>query len=132
MAWKVLIAEDDAIVRRIMTCGLVKEGFNVVESIDGLDALDKVEQVRPDLIVTDVMMPKMDGLALCQKLREDAETEKLPIIIVSASAATTDVRQGYQVGANAYLRKPIKIAKLNETVRSLLSDNGVSTVPRKG
>lgn len=99
---------------------LVRAGFDVVEAESGYDALEKVEAYHPDLLVLDVMMPGMDGFAVCEKLRREPDTATLPIIMLSAKADVDSVKRGLDVGADLYLAKPISHDELTRHVREVL------------
>ncbi len=101
---RILLAEDERDLAGILRDTLVTLDFAVTIAHDGATALAAYAAERPDLLVTDVMMPVMDGFSLIQKLRQ--EDARLPIIVLTARTDTDDVVQGLQLGANDYLRKP--------------------------
>lgn len=120
MKFKVLVVDDDPHLRILLRQMLEYRNFTVVEAEDGLDALARVEEVIPDVVVLDVMMPRMDGITVCKKLRERPETADLPIVILSGKVQDTAVAEGMAAGANKYLKKPIPLAELVEHIRSVL------------
>jgi CheY-like chemotaxis protein len=120
---RVLVVDDDAVIRRLIRVNLELEGFDVVEAVDGQDCLEMVVEVSPAVIVLDVAMPRLDGLAATTQLRSDPATADVKIVIVSARAQQADVRRGIEAGANVYLTKPFDPDILIKTVRSL-SDDG--------
>jgi CheY-like chemotaxis protein len=119
----VLVVDDDAVIRRLIRVNLELEGFDVVEAVDGQECLEMVVEVSPAVIVLDVAMPRLDGLAATTQLRSDPVTADVKIVIVSARAQQADVRRGIEAGANVYLTKPFDPDILIKTVRSL-SDDG--------
>ena len=124
MAQSVLIVDDEPMARTLLRLMLVRAGFNVAEAEDGFDALDKVRKNRPDVILLDVMMPGMDGFAVCERLRNDEETASLPIIMLSAKTDLASINKGLKVGATVYLTKPISPEDLTRHVQEAL-ENGV-------
>ena len=98
------------------------DGFTIQEAEDGIDALAQIEVHSPDLLILDVMMPRMDGVTLCKLLRERPETAILPIIMLSGKVQPEAEREGLDAGANRYLHKPVPRNILNQEVASLLSE----------
>lgn len=96
-------------------------GYDIYEAVDGLDALEKVKLVQPDVILLDVMMPNLDGLEVCRRLRSQPATAKLPIIMVSAKIQVEAIREGLAAGATRYLTKPVSRANLVETIREVVT-----------
>jgi DNA-binding response OmpR family regulator len=105
---------------------LVRAGFNVSEAEDGFDALEKVKESRPDIILLDVMMPGMDGFAVCETLRNEEKTARLPIIMLSAKTDLESINKGLKLGATKYLTKPISPEDLTRHVHDALDDLGPS------
>jgi CheY-like chemotaxis protein len=106
--------------RSLLRLILEPAGFGVTEAQDGLEALAQVQQNQPDVVVLDVLMPRLDGLAVCRALRSQAETADLPIIILSTSVQATAVEEGLRAGADKYLFKPISPAELIEHIQDVL------------
>jgi DNA-binding response OmpR family regulator len=117
---KVLVVDDDPVILKLLQVNFEMEGFEVVTAADGHEGLAAARAVTPDVIVTDVMMPGMDGLALVAALRKEPATEKTPIIVLSAKAQTSDRRDGLQAGADDYVTKPFEPLELVERVTALL------------
>lgn len=113
-----LLVEDELMLAEILTGTLTDKGFNVRTVYDGLSALEAWRKERADVIVTDVMMPKMDGYSLVKALRREGCTA--PILFLTARSATEDVVNGFEVGGNDFLRKPFAIDELIVRVNSLL------------
>lgn len=102
---------------------LVRAGFNVFEAEDGFDALEKVRKNQPDVVLLDVMMPGMDGFAVCEALRNEASTATLPIVMLSAKTDLESMNKGLRVGATKYLTKPISPEELTQHVREVLEQD---------
>ena len=120
MSWSVLVVDDEPMARTLLRLMLVRAGFDVIEAEDGFVALEKLEEDPPDIMILDVMMPGMDGFAVCETVRQDSESEDLPIIMLSAKTDQESVEKGLQVGANKYLTKPISPEDLTRQVLDIL------------
>ena len=118
----VLIVDDESMARTLLRLMLVRAGFNVSEAEDGYDALEKVRKNRPDIVLLDVMMPGMDGFAVCEALRSDPDTMSLPIIMLSAKTDLDSINKGLRAGATVYLTKPISPEDLTRHVREVLEN----------
>jgi two-component system response regulator ResD len=116
----VLVVDDEPMARTLLRLMLVRAGFEVSEANDGFDALEKVKEQVPDLMILDVMMPGLDGFSVCETLRESEETVALPVIMLSAKADTMSVNRGLQMGATAYLTKPVSPEELTRHVQRAL------------
>lgn len=97
------------------------EGYEVITASDGEEALNRVLSERPDLVILDVMMPKLNGKDVCRRLKSDPKTSKVPIIFLSAKAQELDVEAGLELGADAYVTKPFDPSDLLDTVATLLA-----------
>ena len=113
----ILVADDDPQLLRLVTRNLELEGYEVVAVPDGQQALDRIEARVPDLILLDVMMPRLDGFAVCQRVREFSA---VPIIIVTARGQDQDKVRGLDLGADDYLTKPFSVDELLARVRAVL------------
>ena len=120
----ILVADDDPQLLRLMTRNLQFEGYSLLTASDGKQALDLFEQYQPDLLLLDVMMPKMDGFAVCAHIREFSVT---PIIIITARGQEKDKVQGLDLGADDYLTKPFSVDELLARVRAVLRRAHFST-----
>ncbi len=116
----ILLVDDEPNLRELLRHMLEIGGYEVVEAEDGLDALKKLERFVPDIIVLDVMMPNMDGVSLCKKLRADAVFAEVPIIMLSGKTQYKAVQEGLAAGANLYLCKPITVDELVQNVKEQL------------
>jgi len=126
MGKRVLVVDDDRVIQQLLEVNLELEGYEVVGTAsDGREALDKIAKLKPDLVILDIMMPKMDGMAVCRHLKADPETAKIPVILLSARAQDMDIRDGLDIGANAYLTKPFDPVELLDVVGRLLKGETV-------
>jgi PleD family two-component response regulator len=117
---KILVVEDDASVRKILTLQLTKEGYAVHTAEDGLDGLEKATTDPPDLVLLDLMMPKMDGAEVCRRLKGNFLTSQIPVIMLTACGEMDDKITGLNIGANDYLTKPYMPGELIVRVRNIL------------
>lgn len=117
----VLVVEDDPTILQLLEVNFEMEGFTVVRAEDGLLGLEAARSKRPDVIVSDVMMPNMSGLEMVSELKADPDTAGIPVILLSAKAQGSDVRQGIEAGADDYVTKPFEPLDLIDRVNSLLA-----------
>ncbi len=117
---RILIVDDNETNRDILDARLKTQGYELLQAADGEEALAAARQHLPDLILLDVMMPKIDGIEVCRQLKSDANLPFMPIILVTAKADSRDVVAGLDAGADEYLTKPIDQAALVARVRSVL------------
>jgi len=120
----ILVVEDDEDILELISFHLSQEGLGVQQSFTGEEALERAVCMRPDLILLDLMLPKMSGLEVCEKLKGDVVTRAIPVIIVSARGADTDVIAGLEAGADDYVTKPFKPMTLVADVRAMLRRAG--------
>jgi CheY-like chemotaxis protein len=116
---RVLVVDDDEVIRRLIAINLELEGFEVSEAADGQACLDAITQVAPHVVVLDVAMPDLDGLATTARLKADPTTSSVRIVMVSARAQQADVRRGLAAGVDVYLTKPFDPEVLIRAVREL-------------
>lgn len=116
---RVLVVDDDEVIRQLIAVNLTLEGFEVETASDGQDCLDRVLDVRPDVVTLDVMMPRLDGWETAARLRAGEETGHLKIVLITARAQEHDRKRGLSIGVDAYLTKPFDPAELIEVVRDL-------------
>ena len=114
---KILVVDDEALLVKGIRFNLQSEGYEVITGSDGLEAIQAVQEQNPDLVVLDVMMPNMDGLTACQKIREFSD---IPIILLTAKSDDMDKLIGFDHGADDYLTKPFNILELKARIRALL------------
>jgi DNA-binding response OmpR family regulator len=108
--------------RDLVRLMLGRAGFDVFEAVDGQDALEKIKGRRPDLIILDVMMPGLDGFAVCRAIRDNSATADIPVIMLSARTHANSVQEGLDAGANKYLSKLISRSDLIQNIREALGD----------
>ena len=120
MGVTILIADDEPNQLELLAFNLSQEGFIVHRAHDGKDALEKIEEINPDLAILDWMMPVYSGIDLCRKLRERPETRGLPVIMLSARGEESDRTLGLDTGADDYLTKPFSPKELVARVKALL------------
>lgn len=117
---KVVIVEDEETLARNLAEKLRSDGFNVVASNDGEDGLEKIRSEHPDLIVLDIMLPRLDGLSICRIVRHDANTAHIPIIMLTARGTEVDKIVGLESGADDYIVKPFSLGEFLARVRALM------------
>lgn len=116
---RVLIVEDDEPTRRLLAITL-RRNYDVVTAADGQEGLELSATTQPDLIITDVMMPRMDGLNMVREIKKRDPSRKVPVIFLTAKGGAADVAAGIGAGARHYLVKPVKLSALEDMVKSLL------------
>ncbi len=117
----VLIVEDEPSLASTLSYNLRKQGFNVVSAVDGVAGLREARSARPDIIVLDLMLPKMDGIEVCRRIRAESD---VPILILTAKGEELDKVVGLEVGADDYLTKPFGMRELTARLRALLRRSG--------
>ncbi|MBL4849726.1 MAG: protein kinase [Planctomycetes bacterium] len=122
MADRIALVEDSEVVRRFASRLLRHKGFEVTEHPDGQDALEKILDTPPDLVISDIQMPRMDGLELTRALRKHYGKRQLPVVLVSVLSEEEDIVAGFEAGANDYLVKPYRTAELLAKIQILLRE----------
>lgn len=117
---KVLIADDNQQNRELLEAYLADEGYEISMAFDGQQTLDRSVEWQPDLILLDIMMPKLSGYEVCQQLRDDDETRNIPILVVTALNEMGDIERAVAAGCDDFLTKPVNRLELTTRVRSLL------------
>lgn len=117
---KILIAEDERDIRELVSFSLRHLGHEVITTVDGETALEKVYAERPDLVLLDVRMPRLDGYEVCRRIKEDQTLRKIPVAFLSAKGQDAEVEQGMKAGAEAYILKPFSLDELLAKVNQLL------------
>ena len=120
---KILVVDDEALLVKGIRFNLMNEGYQVITGSNGLEALHLVQQEQPDLVVLDVMMPEMDGLTACGKIREFSD---VPIIMLTAKTDDMDKLLGFDHGVDDYLTKPFNILELKARIRAMLRRLGTT------
>jgi twitching motility two-component system response regulator PilH len=118
---KVLVVDDSAMVLEMVSAHLKQNGIEVLEAHDGSEAVEQLKTVTPDLVVTDVVMPKMNGYELCRWIKNNASTKDVPVIMCTTKSEEFDKYWGMKQGADAYLTKPYHPPELIKTIKQLLS-----------
>ena len=119
-ALTILIVDDEEDLLSLLRYNLEKEGFDTVLARDGVEALDAARSEDPDLIILDIMMPRMDGIEVCRRLRQDAHLRTIPILMLTARTEEEDQVEGLDVGADIYLGKPVSISVIVSQSKALL------------
>jgi CheY-like chemotaxis protein/cellulose synthase/poly-beta-1,6-N-acetylglucosamine synthase-like glycosyltransferase len=114
----ILLVEDEDLIRKMVTVALRAAGYGVTTATDGAEALERLQEALPDLIISDVMMPNMDGLDLLTRLRSDSATSAIPLILLTARNSVDDIVQGLGLGADDYLPKPFRMPELLARVQA--------------
>jgi len=113
----ILIVDDEKMILNLLSCNLIKEGYNVIEAKDGLEAITIAQEEKPDLILLDVMLPKLDGLSVCKRVKN---IMNVPILMVTAKDEELDKIVGLELGADDYITKPFSIRELLARVKANL------------
>ena len=119
MARKILVVDDEPHIVRLIQVNLERQGYVIITANDGEAALKRVEEDNPDMVVLDVMMPKMDGFEVLETLRRQPKTAELPVIMLTAKAQDKDVFQGWKTGVDCYLTKPFNPMELISFVKRI-------------
>ncbi len=122
MAKKILIVDDDEMVRIALSELLKPEGYDVETANNAIEALNKIEAAHYDLLLLDIIMPEMDGLTLCKKIREKPAYKETPVVFLTAKSREEDRMLGLEAGANLFLSKPISPDKLVKVVSDTISN----------
>jgi len=117
---RILIVEDDEDIVKIIRCTLEREGFEVAATHDGASGMAEVRRLRPDLLILDLVLPKLPGLEVCKAIRADRGLRQLPILILTARREEADRVVGLELGADDYVTKPFSARELLARVRALL------------
>ncbi len=124
---KILVAEDDLASRELIREILEARGYEVVEVGDGQEAVQKIAEKKPDLVLLDIQMPLLDGFGVLRQLRQDSRFASLPVVAVTSYAMGGDREKALAAGFDAYLTKPINAAALNKQIEQLLGEKRGAT-----
>lgn len=119
---RILVVDDEVYILHILDFSLGMEGYEVISATDGEMALEKVRSEHPDVVVLDIMMPKLDGYQVCRAIKSNDATKKIPVILLSAKGRSVDQKIGFENGADDYITKPFSPRKLIERVNALLAE----------
>lgn len=117
---KVLVVEDSPAQRQMITELLKNSGLKVIVAVDGVEALENIAQSSPDLVILDIVMPRMNGYEVCRRLKTDPKTKNVPVVICSSKGEEFDRYWGMKQGADAYISKPFQPKELLGTIKQLL------------
>jgi len=126
----VLVVEDEAALATMLRYNLEKQGFRVDEAVDGQEALTRISESKPDIVLLDWMLPVMSGIEVCRQIRRSPQTRELPVIMVTARTEDQDSVRGLNTGADDYITKPFNMEALLARMRALLRRSGA--VPVRG
>ena len=116
----VLVVDDEPDVLKIVSAALRKGPYEIIEAVNGKEALEKTHREQPDLIITDVMMPEMNGFELCRKLRSSLQTGSIPIIMLTAKSDLESELEGLDAGADDYMTKPVEPLRVAMRVKAMM------------
>jgi twitching motility two-component system response regulator PilH len=116
----ILVIDDDLMIRRLLQSILTKAGYSVILAVNGEEGVTQVKTLRPCLVISDVLMPKMDGYEVLRTLKGDDETKDIPVIMLSSMELETDIAKGISLGAAYYLTKPLQRDVLLERIKTIL------------
>ena len=120
MGKKILIVDDEPQILLLLEARLKANGYEVLSAEDGFAGLELAKKEKPDLVILDLMLPKMDGFKICGLLKRDSRYSKIPVILFTAKAQETDIQMGTEVGADAYVTKPFEPRLLLGKIQELL------------
>ncbi len=117
---KIIVVDDDPAISKIMQSILAKEGHEVFTFINGFEVLQNVQDISPALIISDISMPKLDGLSLCEALRNNENSKDIPVILLTASKDVNDFAKGVNLGVKFYCQKPLVVSEVLQKVKDVL------------
>jgi CheY-like chemotaxis protein len=117
---RILICDDDPAILRVLQVNLEVEGYDTLLAHHGEEALEIANREHPDLVILDIMMPRLDGYQTCERLKADDATKDIPVVFLSAKAQQSDIDEGKEYGVEAYLTKPFDPDTLIEVIESLV------------
>jgi len=118
---KILIADDRSEVVELVKVTLEGEGYQTIDASDGREALEKIKREKPDLILLDIIMPRMDGFEVLSKVKKDPKTKDIPIIMLTAKGQKSDQEKGEELGATGYIIKPFSPSALLKRIEEILA-----------
>ncbi len=119
---RILLVDDEPSIVKMVAKRLEVEGFDVLVAMDGQEGLSKAQTEHPDLVILDLMLPKLNGYEICTMLKQDTRYQKIPIILFTAKTQEKDEKLGVECGADAFVRKPFRAQELTEHIRRLLGE----------
>jgi DNA-binding response OmpR family regulator len=124
---RILVVDDDQVIQQLLKVNLELEGYAIEVAEDGEEALDLFDEFRPNLVLLDIMMPKLDGWEVCRRLKQGVDSADVPIVLLSARAQEADVQRGIELGVAAYVTKPFDPIQLLDLVADILAKQGFSS-----
>jgi len=118
---KVLVIDDDPVILELLRVNFEIEGFDVISAADGQEGFERAQADRPDIVISDIMMPRRDGLQLLHDLKSHPDTQDLPVILLSAKAQKNEVQQGIDLGADDYITKPFDPLELIDRLNAVMA-----------
>ena len=123
----ILVVDDEESIQELLVFNLQKEGYNTIQASDGITAVDMAISKKPDLILLDVMLPRMDGISVCKRIRYALNISNIPIIMISAKDTESDKIVGLEIGADDYITKPFKIREVMARIKANLRKAELNT-----
>jgi len=124
---RILVVDDDRVIQQLLKVNLELEGYAIDVAEDGEEALEQFDELRPNLVLLDIMMPKLDGWEVCRRLKQGVDSAEVPIVLLSARAQEADVQRGIELGVAAYVTKPFDPIQLLDLVADILTKQGFSS-----
>ncbi|MEA2108764.1 MAG: response regulator [Pseudomonadota bacterium] len=121
----IIIVEDETDIREVLEYNLEREGYKVLTAADGKQGLELIQKTPPTLVLLDLMLPKIDGLEVCKRLKDDTETASIPLIMVTAKGEESDIILGLELGADDYMVKPFSPKELLARIRAVIRRRGL-------
>lgn len=121
--YRVLVVDDDPMVTRLLRNNLELEGFEVKEAWEGKRAMEMLQEEAPDLLVLDIMMPRMDGWEVLKRVREDENLKGLPVVVLTAKVQDENIARGWKMGADGYITKPFNPVVLAESLLAVIESS---------
>ena len=117
---KILIVDDEPFILKSLSFVLMKEGFNIETATNGIEAVEKIQKEKPDIVFLDIMMPKMNGMEVCQWIRQDPVLKTIYVIILTAKGQEMDREKGFSIGADEYMTKPFSPSSVVQRIKEIL------------
>jgi CheY-like chemotaxis protein len=121
---KILVAEDEKDIRELIAFTLRYAGHEVISTSNGVEAYETARTIKPDLILMDVRMPRMDGYDACREIKGDSSTQNIPVVFLSAKGQAAEIETGYAAGAVEYMVKPFSPELLAQRIKEILENDG--------
>ncbi|MBI5744399.1 MAG: response regulator [Elusimicrobia bacterium] len=119
-AKKILVVEDEDLIAKVLAIRLEGLGYKVVTAFDGVEGLDAVRKEKPDLVILDIVLPKLDGNTLCEMIKTDAATKHIRVIMLTGKRLVGDMESAFSAGADFYINKPYEWQRLQDKIKQLI------------